>query len=157
MVVDETDKFRAIIAGELNEAIDALTVLSRYFGRETLSTAIGELSELLVAEFSGAERTKRGTRGHDLKTKDGQLIEVKSRFLSHYADTLQFNFRKHTSQAHIAFCIVWVANEGERPRLEVVLRVPVPFLLETWAKPKQPRYCARTTLGALSRAAQQNS
>jgi hypothetical protein len=57
MVVDETDKFRAIIAGELNEATDALTVLSRHFGRETLSTAIGELSELLVAEFSGAERT----------------------------------------------------------------------------------------------------
>lgn len=152
MVIDETVRFRKMVSTKLDDAIEALTVLNAYFGRETLSTAIGELSELLVADYCHAKRTKRGAQGYDLIGKNGELIEVKSRFLSHYADRLQFNFRRHTSKAHTAFCMVWVADDGERPKLEVALKVSVPFLIKNWAKPNQPKYSARTTLGALRRS-----
>jgi hypothetical protein len=49
--------------------------------------------------------------------------------------------------------MAWVAEKGERPRLETVIKVHVPYLVAKWVKPDQARYCARTTLGALRKAA----
>jgi hypothetical protein len=148
MVRDVTADVQAHLSTELGEAIDALTTLNRHFGRETQSAALGEISESLIAHYTGAERRERNTKGHDL-FKDAQLIEVKSRLIDRYEDDAQFNFRKYTAQAHIAYCVAWRIDEARRPVLVHVLEVGVPFLIETWSKPNQPKYCARTTLGKL--------
>ncbi|HEY2134184.1 MAG TPA: hypothetical protein VGH36_14620, partial [Acetobacteraceae bacterium] len=91
MVADETKKLQKALTPQLEEAMDAISVLNRHFGRETLSAAIGELSEILVESFTGAKRTQRNTRGYDLIAADGRLIEIKARFLASYADSLQFH------------------------------------------------------------------
>ena len=155
MINDLTEKITALISNDLREAIGALVLLDKHFGRETISTAIGELSERLIEKYLGGKRTKRGNQGHDLVLPNGDLIEIKSRFLSHYADTLQFNFGRHTEKATTVYCMVWVAATGEEPRLEKVLQLPVPYLMANWATPGQPRYCARTTLGKLKAAAKE--
>lgn len=152
MIRDMTDDLRGCLSGELADAIDALTTLNRHFGRETRSIAIGELSESLVALYTAAERRKRNTKGHDLFRKD-HLIEVKARLIDDYGDACQFNFRKYTASAHVAFCLAWRIHENSRPHLEQVFEVGVSYLVETWAKPNQPIYCARTTLGRLREAA----
>jgi hypothetical protein len=152
MIRDVTDSLRKCLNGELAEAIDALTTLNKHFGRETRSIAIGELSESLVAAYTGAERRERNTKGHDLFKKD-HLIEVKARLIDDYGDASQFNFRKYTATAHVAFCLAWRIDGNNKPHLEQVFEISVPFLIETWAKPNQPIYCARTTLGRLRHAA----
>jgi hypothetical protein len=151
MIRDVTDKLRSYLSGELAEAIDALTTLNKHFGRETRSIAIGELSESLIAAYTGAEKRERNTKGHDL-FKGSHLIEVKARLIDDYGDTCQFNFRKYTATSHVAFCLAW-RIEKDRPHLEQVFEVGVPYLMKMWAKPNQPMYCARTSLGRLRRAA----
>jgi hypothetical protein len=148
MVRDVTADVQAHLSIELGAAIEALTTLNIYFGRETQSAALGEISESLIAQYIGAERRERNTRGHDL-FKDAELIEVKSRLIDRYEDDAQFNFRKYTAQARTAYCVAWRIDEARRPVLAHVLEVGVPFLIETWSKPNQPKYCARTTLGKL--------
>lgn len=152
MIRDKTESLRACLRGDLADAIDALTMLNKYFGRETRSIAIGEISESLVASYTGAERRARNTKGHDL-FNGTQLIEVKARLIDDYGDACQFNFRKYSAKAHIAFCLAWRIDQSNRPHLQQVFEVGVPYLLETWAKPNQPIYCARTTLGRLRQAA----
>jgi hypothetical protein len=149
VIENVTATLSAQISRELEEAIDAITVLNRYIQRGPLSAAIGELSERLVAGFAGAEMTNRNSPGHDLKLPNGELIEVKSRFLSHWGDKLQFNFGSHSKCAHEAYCLISVAKKGERPRLDLAFRMSVPYLLENWGTPRQKRYCARTNLGKL--------
>ncbi len=146
MIQDVTDHLKKEQAAEITEA---LTILIKHFSRETLSAAIGEVSEILVAKYMGAERERRGSPGHDLILPDGNLIEVKSRFLSLWGDKVQFNFSKHTAKAQISFCVVWTAAEGQLPNLDMAFKIPVPFLLQTWGTPKQEKYCARTTLGKI--------
>jgi hypothetical protein len=137
----------------LKKAIDALTILNRHFGRETQSAALGEVSESLIAAYVGAERRERNSKGHDLY-KDGHLIEVKSRLIDNWQDDNQFNFSKHTARARTAYCVAWRIDESNRPVLQHVFEVGVPFLVERWATPKQPTYCARTTLRRLKAARQ---
>ena len=151
MVRDVTNDVQACLSRALAEAIDALTVLNKHFGRETQSAALGEISESLIAIYANAKRTKRNTRGHDLHM-DGRLIEVKARLIDGYEDTCQFNFRKYSAQAHTAYCLAWRIDQSNRPLLSHVFEVGVPFLVETWATPNQPIYCARTTLGKLKLA-----
>jgi len=155
MIKDVTRNVQACLSAKLKEAIDALTTLNEHFGRETQSAALGEVSESLIAAYVGGERRERNTKGHDVFRK-GHLIEVKSRLIDRYNDKCQFNFRKYTAQAHTAFCLAWRIDEMNRPLLQHVFEVTVPFLIETWAKPNQPIYCARTTLGALKAAALEN-
>lgn len=151
MVRDVTEDVRLHLSSELAVAMDALTTLNRHFGRETQSAALGEISESLIAQYIGAERRARNTKGHDL-FKDTQLIEVKSRLIDRYEDDAQFNFGRYTAQAHVAYCVAWRIDETRRPMLVHVLEVHVPFLIETWSKPNQPKYCARTTLRKLKAA-----
>jgi hypothetical protein len=148
LITDVTSELRSCLNTELAEAIDALTKLNKHFGRETRSIAIGELSESLVASYTGAEKRERNTKGHDLYKGD-QLIEVKSRLIDRYQGNCQFNFRKYSATAHVAFCLAWQIDQSGRPELAQVFKVGVPFLVQTWAKPNQPIYCARTTLGKL--------
>ncbi|WP_316227886.1 MULTISPECIES: hypothetical protein [unclassified Bradyrhizobium] len=150
MVKEITAEVEAHLSVELVEAIDALAVLSKHFGRETLSAAIGEVSERLITTYVGGERRKRGTRGHDI-FKGDQHFEVKARFIEHYGDSLKFDFGKHTAKAHTAYCVAWQMGEASRASLLHVFEVGVPFLLETWATPKQKKYCARTHLKLLKR------
>ena len=68
---------------------------------------MGELSERLISLYTGAERRKRGSKGHDLIGPENERIEVKGRIISNWGDTLQFNFGKHTAAANIAYCVAW--------------------------------------------------
>jgi hypothetical protein len=156
MISDVTNSIRELMTGDVQNAIDALAVLEQHFGRETMSTAIGELSERLIEKYLNGTRTSRGKQGHDLILPNGNLVEIKSRFLAHYADTLQFNFGRHTERATTVFCVAWVGGNGEKPRLEQVLHLPVQYLMAKWGTPNQTRYCARTSLGKLKAAAQQS-
>lgn len=153
MVRDVTSDVQACLSTELKTAIDALTVLNKlFFRQETQSAALGEVSESLIAIYTGAIRTKRNNKGYDLRKED-LLIEVKSRLIDRYDDDCQFNFRKHTAQANTAYCLGWRIDDKGRPWLSHVFEVGVPYLKQTWARPKQPTYCARTTLGKLKAAA----
>jgi hypothetical protein len=151
MIKDITADLQTCLSATLSETIDALTTLNKHFGRETRSIALGEISESLVAAYTGAEKRDRNTKGHDLY-KDGCLIEVKARLIDRYENACQYNFRKHSVRAHVAFCLAWRIDEKNRPLLQQVFEVAVPFLIENWAKPNQRLYCARTTYGALRRA-----
>jgi hypothetical protein len=153
MVRDITSDVQACLSVELKAAVDALTVLNKlFFRQETQSAALGEVSESLIAIYTGAIRTKRNTKGYDLR-KEGLLIEVKSRLIDRYNDDCQFNFRKHTALADTAYCLGWRIDDKGRPWLPHVFEVGVSYLKDAWAKPKQPTYCARTTLGKLKAAA----
>lgn len=152
MVSNVTSKFRTRLSSELSGTIDALVTLAKHFGRETQSAALGEVSERLVAEYTGARRQPKGTKGHDL-IKGDQLIEVKSRLIDHWGDDLQFNFGQHTVKAHIAYCLAWRIDEVRRPVLEYVFEVGVPVLVGNWGTPMQKGYSARTTLRSLKKAA----
>jgi hypothetical protein len=95
MIKDVTTELQSCLSAELSETINALTTLNGRFGRETRSIALGEISECLIAAYTGAEKRVRNTRGHDLYKGD-HLIEVKARLVDRYQDTCQFNFRKYT-------------------------------------------------------------
>jgi len=151
MIRDVTAELQDVLSVELGETIDALTTLNRHFGRETRSIALGEVSESLIAAYTGAEKRARNTKGHDL-FKGDRYIEVKARLIDRYEDTCQFNFRKYTARAHVAYCLAWRIDERGRPMLEQVFEVEVTFLVAAWAKHNQPIYCARTTFGALKKA-----
>jgi hypothetical protein len=150
VVTDETEELRYALDISLDKALNAIWLLGDYFGRETISSAIGEISERLIAQYLHASRKPRATRGHDIITPSGELIEVKARFTSKYGDALQFNFGKHTRNASVAYCLAWAGSEKERPHLQCAMRCPVATLLERW--PNSKNYCARTTLGALRSA-----
>jgi hypothetical protein len=152
MIKDVTTELKACLSAELSATIDALAALNKHFGRETRSIALGEISESLIAIYTGAEKRPRSTKGHDLFKAD-RFIEVKARLIDRYQDACQFNFRKYSARAHVAFCLAWRIDEYDRPLLQEVFEIEVPFLIATWAKPNQTIYCARTTLGALRKAA----
>jgi hypothetical protein len=122
---------------------------SRVQAAAWINGAIDERSEeLRRAGASDKDIEVWDTKGHDLYKGD-QLIEVKSRLIDRYQDNCQFNFRKYSAAAHVAFCLAWQIDKSGRPQLVQVFKLGVPFLVETWAKPNQPIYCARTTLGKL--------
>jgi hypothetical protein len=131
---------------EFRKALDHLEALSAYLKHGTVSAAIGEISEMLIARYLGAEQNRRGTKGYDLVGPEKQQTEVKARLIQtdskYYGDRLQFNFRKHTRSAHntdMAYCLGWDYN----PRLTVIhaFRLPIPELCERWGD-KSPSYCA---------------
>src|SRR4051812_18331299 len=96
MISCETANLRAAITPRINEALDALLSLQDIFSNETMSYAIGEVSEQLVKAYTGGERTKRANRGHDL-TVGVEKIEVKARFVGKYKeDVVHFNFGLHS-------------------------------------------------------------
>lgn len=126
---------------------------SPLLGRETISAALGELSEHLIARAFGGERTDRGNRGFDLIGPNKERIEVKSRQIGQWGDKLQFNFSKHTTEAHTVYCIAWGnTDEGERPTLQTAYRIDVSEPLRRWGTPNQSGYAARTKLGLLKKA-----
>ena len=156
MIEDVTTNIRAHYSHEMHNALTTL-VASGLFGRETLSTAIGEISEILVAGAVGASRVARNNRGHDL-ILEGSKIEVKSRFISRWGDSLQFNFGAHTADAHVVYCLAWHGDSGEELGVQHAFRLTVPFLIERWRpKTSQRGYCARTDLGALKRVLAERS
>jgi hypothetical protein len=124
------------------------------FSRETRSAALGETSEHLVARITNGKREDCGNRGFDLRDGNGRKIEVKSRLRGEWGDGLMFDFHQHTRQAYFAYCIAWDDQKNE-PLVFEAYRMPVSFLLERW--PSQHRYCARTTLGKMRAAWQENS
>lgn len=151
MIEDVTVVLRAHLSVEMISALKTLTG-SGFFGRETLSAAVGEISEHLVAKAVGASRVARNSRGHDL-CLEGTTIEVKSRFISRWGETLQFNFGAHTARTGIAYCVAWDGDDIGEPALLQAFRVTVPYLIERWRPAgSTSRYCARTDLGALRRA-----
>ena len=129
----------------------SLILQSPYFGRETLSSALGELSEHLIAQAIGGARIERGNKGFDLLGSHGERIEVKARQLSRWGNGLQFNFSKHTAQADLVYCLAW-DDTLAFPELRTAYRMPVPDLLRRWGTPDQQGYAARTNLGLLHKA-----
>ena len=129
----------------------ALILQSPFFGRETLSAALGELSEHLIAVAFGGARIPRGNKGFDLVGRRGERIEVKARQLSRWGSGLQFNFSKHTAQADLVYCLAW-DDTVAFPELRTAYRIPVPDLLRRWGTPDQRGYAARTNLGLLREA-----
>jgi hypothetical protein len=151
MITDETEKLQKALEGRLDEMLSAAWSLHKDFElRDNISPAVAEISEKLIAQYLGGTRTPRATKGYDVVTADGERVEVKSRFIDKWGDTLQFNFGKHTKDAAVAYCLAWNGTSGEKPHLERAFRVPVSILLEKW--PRHNSYCARTTLGALKRS-----
>jgi len=140
----ETDIRRAL------ETIRACAV----FSRETRSAALGEISEHLVARVTDGRRVDCGNRGFDLLDSNNRKIEVKSRLRGQWGDGLMFDFRQHTRQAYFAYCVAW-DDQNNDPLVVEAYRMPVSFLLERW--PSQHRYCARTTLGKMREAWENNS
>lgn len=150
-VNDVTQQFSQQLSDDLAAAINGLSILRQHFGRETISAAIGEVSERLVARMVDGQRTPRGSFGHDLRLPDGQLIEVKARLADRYGDGVQFNFGRHTVSTTAAYCLAWRDDEVGTVRLDAAYRVDTVDLLEHWGC-NQPKYCARTTLGKLRAA-----
>ncbi len=132
---------------EVNETL-AMIIRSPLLGRETISAALGELSEHLIAKSIGGARIERSNRGYDLTGPMGERIEVKSRQVSRWGETLQFNFSKHTKDADIVYCIAW-DDTLSPPILRAAYKIPVPELLERWGTPNQKNYSARTNLGLM--------
>lgn len=131
----------------------AMILDSPLLGRETISAALGELSEHLIAKAIGGARIARGNCGFDLIGPSEERIEVKSRQIGQWGDNLQFNFSKHTTEAHIVYCIAWGhTDEGERPTLQAAYRIDVPELLRRWGTPNQSSFAARTKMGLLKKA-----
>lgn len=147
MIEDVTENLRSHYSDDLRTAIDGLAS-SEFFGRETLSAAVGEISEVLIARATGASRIKRGNPGYDLVLGE-TLIEVKSRFISTWDEQLKFDFRPNTIQATFAYCVVWKDDEGRSPELKEAFRLSVPFLISRWAPAKSDKHCARTNLKKL--------
>ncbi len=134
------------------QAALALLMRSPIFGRETVSRALGELSEHLVATMVGGRRVNRNNRGFDVVDGDERSIEVKARQVSRYGETLQFNFGKHSKHAAEAVCIAW--DDGDQsmpPRLLAAYRGSVQEFIREWGTPNQKSYSFRTSLGHLRR------
>ncbi|MBB3882958.1 hypothetical protein [Acetobacter oeni] len=152
MIRDVTADLNAILKqhAEVSKAfIDIIS--SPLLGRETLSAALGELSEHLVAAFIGGAREIRGNKGFDLIGPGNEKIEVKSRQLSKWGGSLQFNFGAHSASADEAFCIAW-DDTGPPPVIHAAFRAPIPWMLEKWGCPGQNSYSIRTKLKALQQA-----
>lgn len=147
------------VTGELNRIFAAhpdvketlgMILQSPLLGRETLSAALGELSEHLIARAIGGTRIARGNRGFDLAGPNGERIEVKSRQQSRWGGSLQFNFSKHTADADTVYCVAW-DDTVSPPLLFAAYRISVAELLHRWGTPTQAAYAARTKLGLLQR------
>lgn len=126
----------------------AIIVQSPLLGRETLSAALGELSEHLIAYAIGGARITRANRGFDLTGPRNERIEVKSRQVSRWGENLQFNFSKHTAEADLVYCIAW-DDTVSPPSLFAAYRISVSELIFRWGTPGQPKFAARTRLGLL--------
>ena len=149
MIEDVTADLRREQKKDLRAALGALAILKEHFGRETMSAALGEISERLVARYAKATRIDRGGRGHDLVDSNARKIEVKSRLPGKWGDSRQFNFGKHTSSAHIVYCIAW----DDVPSLSIshAIRITVRELKRRWGR-TNGNYCARVNLRQLKGA-----
>ena len=150
---DVTRRLAEVLA-EHSEAREALTLLMRspIFGRETVSRALGELSEHLVATLVGGRRVDRNNRGFDVVDGNNRSIEVKARQVSRYGETLQFNFGKHSLHATEVVCIAWDdSDKSTPPRILAAYRGSVHEFTRAWATPNQKSYSFRTNLGRLRR------
>ena len=149
---DVTSDLNAVLAdhAEVGQAL-SLIMTSQMLGRETISAALGELSEHLIARLVGGRRIERGNRGFDLRGSGGERIEVKSRQLSRWGEHLMFDFGRHTETADTAYCVAW-DDTVEPPIVHAAFRLPVTELLERWGTPGQKAYSARTNLRKLRAA-----
>ena len=151
-VKDITAHLQRELRSDIRAALRALETLKQHFGRETVSAAIGEISEVLVAKFTRAERVKRGGRGHDLVDRYGGLIEVKARLPGDWGDSRQYNFGKHSARASEVFCIAWSDNPLA---VSHAFRLPISVLRKRWGR-QAGRYCARVNLRQLKAACDQH-
>lgn len=135
---------------EVGEALK-LIVASPLFGRETLSAALGELSEHLIARLIGGNRTNRGNNGFDLTGPLGERIEVKSRQLSRWGESLMFDFSRHTVSASEAYCVAW-DDTVSPPVVHAAYRGVVAEFKERWGVRGQSSYLIRTNLRKLRAA-----
>jgi hypothetical protein len=143
---DVTDILNEILAqqGELASALAAL-VASPFLGRETVSTALGEISEHLVALATGGNRVKRALPGFDVQGIDGTRIEVKSRQLGTWGEDLMFDLSHKKATADIIYCIAW--NDIVSPIvIHMALKIACRDFVRLWSTPEQKRYLARTDL-----------
>lgn len=156
MIKDVTTDLNAILMlhADVGKAL-VYIVNSPLLGRETLSAALGELSEHLVATFIGGARKARGNNGFDLVGPNEEKIEVKSRQLSKWGGSLQFNFGTHSATANEAFCIAW-DDTVSPPVIFAAFRAPISWMLEKWGCTGQTSYSIRTKLKALQREAHSN-
>jgi hypothetical protein len=147
--MDVTKQMQKAFGRDIRAALKALATLEKHFGRETVSAAIGEVSEVLVERFANAKRIRRGGKGHDLIDKFGRKIEVKARLPGTYADSRQFNFRRHSSDAYEVFCFAW----DTEPRLSIshVFRISGRVLKRRWGR-TTGAYVVRVNLRQLKAA-----
>lgn len=155
MIYDVTEDLQQKCSHDIDAALHAIAALKKFCGRETVSAALGEISEVVVAKYLGAERSARNSRGHDLLLPNGCKIEVKSRLLGKWGDSLMFDFRPETKTCRDAYCVVW-RDDSNQVELHQVIKVEVPYLTKRWAV-SQPKYSARTNLGRLRRALNETS
>jgi hypothetical protein len=149
---DVTESLNRILKdhAEVGEAL-ALIIASPLLGRETLSAALGEISEHLVARLIGGTRKDRGNNGFDLIGPLGENIEVKSRQLSRWGLSLMFDFSRHTVSASEAYCVAW-DDTVSPPVVHAAFRAKVSEYIERWGVQGQSSYSIRTNLRKLQTA-----
>lgn len=152
---DVTERLNQLLDehAEVGQAL-TLIIASPLLGRETLSAALGELTEHLIARLIGGTRRDRGNNGFDLVGPLGELIEVKSRQRGRWGENLMFDFSAHTASASEAYCVAWDDTVAP-PRVYAAYRGKVSEFLERWASCGSSRYSIRTNLGKLRAAAEQ--
>lgn len=128
-----------------------LIIASPLFGRETLSAALGEVSEHLIARLIGGTRTERGNNGFDVIGPNGEQIEVKSRQLGRWGLNLMFDFSRHTASASEAYCVAW-DDKVSPPIVHAAFRGKVSEFVERWSPQNQSSYSIRTNLRKLQAA-----
>ena len=149
---DVTDALNRMLSEhvEVGQAL-AFIIAAPLLGRETLSAALGEVSEHLIARLIGGMRRDRGNNGFDLTGPAGEQIEVKSRQVSRWGVNLMFDFSRHTASASQAYCIAW-DDRASPPVVYAAFRGPVSEFIERWGVQGQAKYSIRTNLRKLRQA-----
>lgn len=132
--------------------IEAIAGLGRAgFSELSVSAAVGELSERLVADVLGGTVARRQNRGSDVVAPDGRTVEVKARIANaSNRSNRQFNFRLTSARTDTAYCLTWTLANGS-PALDQVIRVRMGLLIGHGKQGSLGSYCARTTHDGLRR------
>ena len=145
-IKDVRDDLGLILESDFQRQVDLLPTVRDLFGSETASAALGALAESLVMAATGAQRPPRNNKGFDLY-REGETIEVKSRYIANWGKDVRFDLRKTSSATDTAYYIVW-DWKGDRPLLLHAFVSSVEYLRSRWPS-KQPAYWMRTDLRRL--------
>jgi hypothetical protein len=69
VIEDTTADLKTKLGGDISATLRALQSLESHFDRETISAALGEISEKLIEKFTDSDRMPRGNKGFDIISK----------------------------------------------------------------------------------------